>query len=685
MANHSGNRVELGGESSRPFDRPERTVKDECSVVGHDRSVFASRRPEGGFTPKRLDRLGDRSAGRGESGDGHRAIESFAFLARIDDDHEPIGGGIDDLLPDVCGAAALEQLSAGHLIGTVDRDRRSPLVEVRQLDSGRSGPLSGLVGGRYPMHVESLRDALAEPIDRVGGRAPGAEPDDRAVRDGVGGALAGQALRSVSLGLVHVPSLAVPTKVVCDREEKFKPASPNPDRSTMADPEGSNAMSTRPAIAGLSLSHDDDAASADRIAAATGEDGRDALERLLAAPGVIEAFVLWTCNRAEWYVVAAPGAARDALAEVPPDVAVEHGRSLDRTASFEHLLRVAAGLESMVLGEDQILGQVRRAVEDARAADGIGPVFESALGRALRAGERARSETGINDGVVSLPSAAVKLVRENAGLPGATALVVGAGEMGRLAAQHLAPHADRLVIANRTPDRAAAIADELGCGVRGTGLEELPALLADAHAVVSATGSSEHVLDRETVAAAGETFVVDLAHPRDTQPSIDELPGVTVYDLDRLEVITDKTRRARREAADRVTGIVDEELDRLAAQLRRRRAEDAIAELHKRATDTKAEAVETALDRLDLSPEEAAVVESMADSLVSRLLAAPTANLRGAAERGDWAELRAAAAFDLDATVTVPDSATEDARPVVDGPTTDRGQPGEYASERLDD
>ena len=193
------------------------------------------------------------------------------------------------------------------------------------------------------------------------------------------------------------------------------------------------------------------------------------------------------------------------------------------------------------------------------------------------------------------------------------------------------------------------------------------------------------MLDRETVAAAGETFVVDLAHPRDTLPSIDELPGVTAYDLDRLEVITDKTRRTRREAADRVAGVVDEELDQLATQLLRRRAENAIAELHERVTDTKAEAVETALNRLDLSPEEAAVVESMADSLVSRLLAAPTANLHSAAERGDWTELRAAAAFDLAAEVTVPDSAIEDARPVVDGPVIDRGRPGEYASERLDD
>ncbi len=405
---------------------------------------------------------------------------------------------------------------------------------------------------------------------------------------------------------------------------------------------------------------------------------------MLAAPGVAEACVLWTCNRAEWYVVAAPGAARDALADVPPDVAVEHGRFPDRAASVEHLLRVAAGLESMVLSEDQILGQVRRAFEDARAADGIGPVLEPALGRALRAGERARSETGINDGVVSLPSAAVKLVRENAGLAGATALVVGAGEMGRLAAQHMAPHADRLVIANRTPDRAAAIADELGHGVRGAGLEGLPALLTDAHAVVSATGSPDRVLDHETVAAAGETFVVDLAHPRDAPTSIDELPGVTAYDLDRLEMITDKTRRTRREAADRVAGIVDEELDRLTAQLRRRHAENAVAELHERATDTKVEAVETALDRLDLAPEDGG---RRVDGQLSSLSAAGGADgqppRRGRARRLD--QLRAAAAFDLDAEVTVPDSAIEDARPAVDGPATDRGRPGEYASERLDD
>ena len=451
----------------------------------------------------------------------------------------------------------------------------------------------------------------------------------------------------------------------------------------MADAAGTALTAADRVVAGLSLSHAEQNASADRIAAAAGSSQREAVAELLEPAGVAEAFVLWTCNRAEWYVVAeTTERARDALA-VAPAVAHEYGRPLDHEASLEHLLRVAAGLESVVLGEDQILGQVQGAYEDARAAGGIGPTFETVVEKALRTGRRARTETAINDGVVSLPSAAVRLVRENAGLAGGTAVVVGAGEMGRLAAEHMAPHADRLVVANRTPEHAAAVTDDLGDTTRPAGLDELPTLVADAHVVVSATGSPEPVFERETLAAAGETFVVDLAQPRDTPPSVDELSGLTVYDLDRLEVITDKTRRARREAAEQVTEMVAREHDRLTASLRRTRAEEAIATMYDRAADIKAEAVETALDELELAPEEEAVVESMADTLVSQLLATPTANLRAAAEHGNWAQLRAAAAvLDLD-TDTL--AAAEDPSLTADAQTTDRTRHSDRVTERLDD
>jgi glutamyl-tRNA reductase len=319
---------------------------------------------------------------------------------------------------------------------------------------------------------------------------------------------------------------------------------------------------------------------------------------------------------------------------------------LDHEASLRHLMRVAAGLESLVIGEDQIIGQLRQAYEDAREVGGVGPVLEEAVVKALRVGERARTETPINEGITSLGSAAVRMASEELDLQGTTALVVGAGEMGALAARALDGAVERVVVANRSLTNAEHLAESLDGPATAVGLEALPIAVSEASLVVSATASTGYVLDEETLASAGETVVVDLAQPRDVAPAATGLETVTHRDLDALEAVTAETRDRRRAAAEAVEEIIDEEFDHLVTQYKRRRADEVIAAMYEGAEKTKEREVRTALARLesagDLNDDQREVVASLADALVGQLLAPPTRSLRDAAENDEWSTINTA-------------------------------------------
>ncbi|WP_436929585.1 glutamyl-tRNA reductase [Halosimplex halobium] len=386
-----------------------------------------------------------------------------------------------------------------------------------------------------------------------------------------------------------------------------------------------------------------DRATVDELEAATVESQRAGVERLLSVPAVEEAYVLQTCNRVEAYVVTGDGPdGRAALAAffegVPDDVLVEFGHE----ESLRHLMRVAAGLESLVVGEDQILGQVGDAYEDARAAGGVGRLLEEGVTKAIHVGERARTETAINEGSVSLASAAVSLADEEVGVDGAAALVVGAGEMGRLAAQSLAPRVDRLHVANRTAERAEHLAETVDADATVVDLADLDEAVERASVVVTATGAADYVFEKSTVAGAGETFVVDIAQPRDVQPTVTELPDVTVRDLDALQTVTDENRAQRAEAATVVEEMIDVEFEHLLAQYKRKRADRVISAMYESAERVKAQELETALEKGDFDAEQREVVEAMADAVVNQLLAAPTKSLRDAAEEDDWSTINTA-------------------------------------------
>ncbi|WP_254837998.1 glutamyl-tRNA reductase [Natronomonas marina] len=399
-------------------------------------------------------------------------------------------------------------------------------------------------------------------------------------------------------------------------------------------------------IAGVSVSHSH-AGVAD-IEAACAASQRAAVSKLLEEPRVSEAFVLQTCNRAEAYVVADDEATAkrtlDSHFEAVGDDAL---RELGHEASLQHLMRVACGLESLVLGEDQIIGQVREAYEEARAAGGIGPTLDDAVLKALHVGERARDETEINEGVLSLGSAAVRLAEAERDLEGATVLVVGAGEIATLAARSVADPADRVVVANRTIPHAEHVVNELDCEGAAVGIDAVPVAAAEADILITATGSDEHIVDREALSTAGETFVVDLAQPRDVAPDAESLDDVAVRDLDALESVTDETRRQRRRAAETVEAMIDEEFDRLLEQYKRKRADEVIAAMYEGAERIKGRELRTAISKLEsegdgVTDHEREVLESMADALVGQLLSAPTRGLRDAAENDDWSTINTA-------------------------------------------
>jgi glutamyl-tRNA reductase len=401
-------------------------------------------------------------------------------------------------------------------------------------------------------------------------------------------------------------------------------------------------------VTGVSVSHVD--ASVDEIARVEGDSERTVVRDLLAREGVEEAFALLTCNRAEAYVVTDDAAAgRRALRDFAPEVRDGAVVDLDHEEAVRHLMRVASGLESLVVGEDQILGQFRTALAEARAVGGIGPTLDEALTKVLHVGERARSETAINEGVVSLGSAAVRLAERelDPDLTESTAAVVGAGEMGLLTARSLdAAGVSRLLVANRTVPHAEHVTRDVSCDASAVGLDALPTVVAEADLVVSATASPDYVLDEEVLASAGETVLIDLAQPRDVDPAAAALSEIVVRDIDALESVTEETHERRAEAAREIEAMIDAEFDHLMEQFKRNRADETIGAMYESAERLKREEVETAVRKLEsqgeFSDEQRETVVALADTLVNQLLAAPTKSLREAAAEDDWTTIHTA-------------------------------------------
>lgn len=364
--------------------------------------------------------------------------------------------------------------------------------------------------------------------------------------------------------------------------------------------------------------------------------------------GLGGAAILSTCNRTELYlasdievasadVIAALAAARD----VPlPEGA--HFFHLAGPEAVKHLFRVAAGIDSLVIGESEILGQVREAFSAATSAGSGNTVLARLFHSALRAGRRARSETDIGAHGLSVAALAVSLSRKALGdLRRKTVLVVGAGEAGQRAAGALVQQGvGRLLVMTRRSGLADEIAHQLnGLALR---LDQLPEALAEADVVITCTAATELIVSAATISTAmadrpGRPLViVDIAVPRDVDHAARQVPGVHLYDIDDLEAAAEANREARQREVMAVQAIVEDEALRFDAWLAARSITPTITALRLRAEETRLRELERTLARLEgVSEADRQRIEAMTRSLVNRLLHEPMTRLRDGADQGE--------------------------------------------------
>jgi glutamyl-tRNA reductase len=379
------------------------------------------------------------------------------------------------------------------------------------------------------------------------------------------------------------------------------------------------------------------------------------VRQVRAIPGVKEALLVSTCNRIEIFAVVESRAAGEDVLETLGPIAAPHAVCRFDEEALRHLFRVTASLDSMVVGEAQILGQVKEAAAVAAKAGTLGPELSKALARATTAAKRVRTETEIARGAVSISSVAVQLAQKLLGsLEGRSVLLVGAGEMAQLAARELRSGGAReLLVANRSSQGAEDLARE----VDGTpvSLAELPALIERADVAICSTAATQHVVTREMVSRTLKArryraiFFVDLTLPRNVEPSVNELENVYVYDLDDLERVAAQNREVRAVHVGKAEGIVENELAAFLAAGRERASVPVLARLRAHAESVaRAEAEKTLAALHGLDEKQQKSVRAMASAIVNKLLHGPTARLRAEAGQGPLGDA-AAALFGLDA------------------------------------
>ncbi|MDE3154142.1 MAG: glutamyl-tRNA reductase [Acidobacteriota bacterium] len=369
-----------------------------------------------------------------------------------------------------------------------------------------------------------------------------------------------------------------------------------------------------------------------------------ALHELMARRIGREAVVLSTCNRAEIYVACDSaertkrelGAFISDFHEVPPAALTPHLYDKVDAEAVQHLFRVAAGLDSLVVGEPQILGQVKDAFSVAGDQGAAGPLLTRLFHSSFVVGKRVRAETALAEGAVSVSYAAVSLAKKIFGrLQGRRVLVVGAGEMGKLTAVHLkAQGIEEIVITSRTLAHAEALAAEIPES-QPVPWERLSDELARADIVVSATGAPRPILDRARIAEATGAgrrrplFIIDIALPRDVDPAAGDIAQVFLYNIDDLQAIVQENLSRRSSEVTSANTIVDEEVEKFAAWVRARSAVPTVVALRQRFEAIR----QSELQRLEpklagLSPDARARVDEITRLLVEKLLIRPTEQLK---------------------------------------------------------
>jgi glutamyl-tRNA reductase len=369
-----------------------------------------------------------------------------------------------------------------------------------------------------------------------------------------------------------------------------------------------------------------------------------ALHDLAGCEHLSEVVVVSTCQRTEVYAVAHRyhGAVSDirnfmaAWSGTPPESFVGDTYEYYDEMAVGHLFKVAAGLDSAVLGEGEILGQLGDAWQVAHAEAAAGPVLSILFRHAQEAGKRVRSETAISRGTTSLSQAAVAFAEAELGtLAGLTTLVMGAGEMGEAMAQALAGSRDAgpLVVVNRTWSKATELAAR--CGGHAIEWRDLAAGLVQADVLLASTGAPDFLLEMSDLEAVIEAragrplLIVDIAVPRDVDPAVGRLPGVTLLDMDDLSAFAARALQSRRLEVPQAEEIVAEEVERYGGLSSQRRVAPLVASLYERGEEIREGEMARFAKRLsDLDDGQARAVEALTRGIVAKMLHEPTVNLK---------------------------------------------------------
>lgn len=374
-----------------------------------------------------------------------------------------------------------------------------------------------------------------------------------------------------------------------------------------------------------------------------------ALHDLASREHLAEVVLLSTCNRTEIYARSTKfhSAVSDVLeflgeqGGTPPEHFSEHLYTYYDDSAVSHLFGVAAGLDSMILGEGEILGQVRAAWQRAETEETVGQSLARVFRHAIEVGKRARTETAIGRSALSVSSAAVALAeRTMFTLRGRSVLILGAGEVAEgLGRALVAAGVGDVAVANRTHARAVALAEKLGG--RAVALGDLPDVLASVDVLLTATDSTEVHIERADVEAVMERrrgaplLVVDVAVPRDVDPGVAEIPGVTLHDVDDLHQLTEAALDERRREVSTVREIIGEELERFQTERAAREVAPLVSLLRTRAEELRSGELDRFRAKLDaLDPDARNVVEALTQGIVNKLLHEPTVRLKEVAGTG---------------------------------------------------
>jgi len=377
------------------------------------------------------------------------------------------------------------------------------------------------------------------------------------------------------------------------------------------------------------------------------KDKTNAYADISSFDGTQESVLIQTCNRIELYLVSENGDKTvksaveyftNRVSAHPEEAckAVEYAVNRD---ALSHLLRVASGLESMVIGEDQVINQVWNAYLEAEKANATGPILNLLFNRAVNAGRRVRRETGINRGAVSVGSAAVELAENLLGnLNGKKILVLGAGEIGTLVAKAMAKRClNPIFVANRTYERALRLAEELGG--KAVMFDKLGAVLVDADVVFCSTSAPHYLITKELVSwlmparqNKNDLLVIDLSNPRNVEETIQQLPHIKLYNIDDLTLITERNQKKRLKNAEQAFKIVEEELTLLERAVKEDSVREIVSVLLSHVEENRQRELAKALSMMkELDEHQRKIVSDLTSILLKQMFLPVVENFRRAA------------------------------------------------------